>query len=198
MTAGPIDAFLAELGRLLRRDDDARTRIVCEVGDHLRDLATEARARGLGDLDAELDAVERFGSPRALARGLRPGRRRSRGLGVALSLMLAGAGAGLAYGVLHSPGGPHAEHTRGGVAIAQVPAPIGTTITDEAGCLVAIPTASGARQALVIVTSRVAIDPRTGRIVSCHPLYRAGATMRPLASGIRSLTYGWDARYLKG
>ena len=49
MNDGPIAEFLAELARHLRRDDENRWRIVCEVGDHLRDLAAEARARGLGD-----------------------------------------------------------------------------------------------------------------------------------------------------
>jgi hypothetical protein len=194
---GPIDAFLAELGRLLRGGAEERSRVAAEVGDHLRDLAAEARARGLGDLDAESEAVERFGSPRELARGLQPSGRRSGRAQVALSLTLAGACAGLAFAVLRSPA-PRVSNARGGIAVAQPVPALETQAREAIGCVVAIPAPAGGRQTQVVLASEVELDPRTGRIVGCVPVYRRGATMLPLSSALQHLSYGFDGRYVSG
>ena len=175
---GPIDAFLAELGRLLRGGAEERSRVAAEVGDHLRDLAAEARARGLGDLDAESEAVERFGSPRALARGLQPSRRPSRRAQVALSLMLAGACAGLAFAVLRSPGqGAKAQ-------------------------IVTLRPAWGTAEPVAQV---IAIDPRTGTVLALPTVLRRTSlvTAYPgtmFTGGIwpPGLFFARDSRYTTG
>ena len=46
MTDGPVETFLAELGRHLGRDERRASASSAEVGDHLRDLAAEAAPAG--------------------------------------------------------------------------------------------------------------------------------------------------------
>jgi hypothetical protein len=160
VTGGPVETFLAELGRHLKRDVATRGRVIAELGDHLRDLVAEGRSRGLDELTAELEAVERFGSPRALARGLRTPRTRTR---VAWAAALAGAAlcGAVAFAALR-PGtsGPSVTHSRQATAT---------------GCVFAITpsTAPGAHQ--VLVATRIATDPRYGTILGCHRL--AGGTI---------------------
>jgi hypothetical protein len=103
VTDGPVETFLAELDRRLGRDDVTRRRILAEVGDHLRDLVAEGRARGLDEHTSELEAVDRFGSARAFARGVRPGRRRKQQAGLGIALVAAGVCAGLALATLRTP-----------------------------------------------------------------------------------------------
>ena len=193
MSDRPIDAFLAELGRLLPRDDERRRRVVAEVGDHLRDLAAEARARGLGDEDAEREAVERFGSPRALARGMRPARRRL----PAIAGALAGAAVCgvVAWAEMHGPAGPASAPVAGSAAsaaprIAAAPGIMAApTIADA--CLAAwqgdaqfailrseIASQSNAvdHEVLVQVGTHVTLDPRTGTVLACAPAAVSGRT----------------------
>jgi hypothetical protein len=106
VTKGPVEAFLAELERHLGRDDDTRRRIAAEVGDHLRDLVAEGRASGLDEHTAELEAVERFGSPRALARGVRPARRRAQRAGLGMALVATGVCGALAVATQRAPSPP--------------------------------------------------------------------------------------------
>ena len=63
-----IDAYLAELGRLLPRT--ARLRALVEVREHLRDSAAAHRAAGLTPGDAELRATGEFGEVETVARRL--------------------------------------------------------------------------------------------------------------------------------
>jgi hypothetical protein len=155
MHDGPVDEFLAELGRHLKRDVATRGRVIAELGDHLRDLVAEGRSRGLDELTAELEAVERFGSPRALARGLRTPRTSTR---VALAAALAGAAlcGALAFAAL-----------RPGTAGPTLPRAGGATALE---CVVAFTpsTAAGAHQ--VLVATRIATDPRYGTLRACHSL----------------------------
>jgi hypothetical protein len=106
-----VEAFLGELERHLGRDDGTRRRIAAEVRDHLRDLVAEGRASGLDEHTAELEAVERFGSPRALARGVRPARRRAQRAGLGMALAAAGVCGALALATQRAPSPPlHAQH----------------------------------------------------------------------------------------
>ena len=104
--------------------------MLSEVGDHLRDLARENRARGLEELAAEADAVERFGSPRELARGLRPAPRRSRTALAALIPALAIACGALALAEFRPAGQPASVAlAQGGhvtAATAEAPADAGS------------------------------------------------------------------------
>ena len=60
----PIEAYLDALFRHGRDDDPRQVRyLLAEAEAHLRDSAAAARASGLSPLDAEADAVARFGSP---------------------------------------------------------------------------------------------------------------------------------------
>jgi hypothetical protein len=158
MVDGPVEVFLAELGRHLRRDDEARSRTVAEIGDHLRDLVAEGVAQGLGELAAETAAVERFGTPRALAQSVRPARRGAR-LGIAAALAGAGACA-LAIATLRTPAPP-------------APA------TPHIGHRSIFRPATG----VVKPISRViAIDPRTGTVLTlpfpASPAYAPGFTTK--------------------
>jgi hypothetical protein len=156
VTDGPVETFLAELGRHLRRDDATRRRIVAEVGDHLRDLVAEGRARGLDQHGAELEAIDRFGSPRALARGLRGPRRDARAAWAVTALVGAGLCGALVFADLRS--GTPGRST-----------PLAGQVT-PVGCVVAFPlsTSPGAHQ--VLVATRIWIDPRYGTVRSCHRL----------------------------
>ena len=68
MTPGPVDAYLSQLHRELRRLGIEDARIVEEAREHLLDALEDGRQRGLSADDAEREAFERFGSPDAVAR----------------------------------------------------------------------------------------------------------------------------------
>jgi hypothetical protein len=187
---GPVETFLAELEQHLGRDREARDRVLSEVGDHLRDLARDARARGLEEIAAEAEAVERFGSPRALARGLQPARRRSRSALVALLPAAAIACGALALAERHGTGWPApVALANGGRAAAT-----GTAV----GCAFAVSPPAGQRQGQILVATMVTIDPRTGRVLGCHPVGGLGPPLRPRSSGAFGTVLGVDARYAPG
>jgi len=167
-----VEQFLAELARHLRRDEPTRQRVVAEVGDHLRDLVAEGRARGLDEQSAELEAIDRFGSPRAFARSVRPARRRRRTIGLAAGFTAAAvAGGAFAFSEVRS------TTPRAGVPRALPSAP---TVTDPNGCHAAIAadrmvqalstriahqTDAVDSQMLIEIGTRVKLDPATGRLV---------------------------------
>ncbi len=183
MTGGPIDAFLAELERHLGRNREMRDRVLSEVGDHLRDVAREHRDRGLEEIAAEADAVERFGSPRELARGLRPAPRRSRRALAALLPAVAIACGALALAELRPADRPASVSlAHGGRAQAAATAAAG-------GCTFTYTPPAGQRQGQILVATQVKIDPRTGQILGCHPLGGLGAVLQPRAG---------DSRYAPG
>jgi hypothetical protein len=189
VTGGPVEAFLAELERHLGRDREARDRVLSEVGDHLRDLARENRARGLEEIAAEADAVERFGSPRELARGLRPARRRSlRALVVVLPAVAIACGA-LALAELRPAGQPASVAlAHGGRATAGV----------TGGCTFTYTPPAGERQGQILVATQVKIDPSTGQIIGCHPLGGLGAVLQQRTSTAIGTAFGRDSRYVPG
>ena len=72
MTDGPVEEFLAELARLLRRDEQQRRRIVSEI----RGAPARPRCRGPGPRDSARSKQRPrpssgFGTPRTLARAVR-------------------------------------------------------------------------------------------------------------------------------
>jgi hypothetical protein len=167
-----VETFLAELGRHLRRDEAARERIVAEVGDHLRDLVAEGRARGLDEQDAESEAIDRFGSARAFARGIEPARRRARAVRAGSAIAVVAVACGSAWAFAESRGGG----SRTATPVAAQPTPAATD--DPAGCFAAI-TADKLVQAMAIrmnhpdavdsqvlieIGTRVKLDPSTGRL----------------------------------
>jgi hypothetical protein len=158
LSGGPVETFLAEVGRHLRRDETTCRRVVTEVGDHLRDLVAEGRAQGLDEHAAELEAVHRFGSPRALARGLRRPRRNARAAWAAIALVGAGLCGALGFAELRSGTPGH------GTALAGRTTPV--------GCVVALSVGGGpgANRVRVPVAPPVAIDPRSGTVLMCHGL----------------------------
>jgi hypothetical protein len=179
VSGGPVESFLAELARHLRRDDATRRRVVAEVGDHLRDLVAEGRSKGLDEHTAESEAVARFGSARDFARGIRPARRRRRSLRAGGTLTAAAViGGAFAFAHLH---GSTAQVTPVGSATAVV----ATSRADT--CLNAIlanramqmlqttlvhqtDAVNHDNQMLLEVGTKVELDPRTGRIVACRPV----------------------------
>jgi hypothetical protein len=192
VTDGPVEAFLAELERHLGRDREARDRALSEIGDHLRDLAREGRARGLEEIAAEADAVERFGSPRELARGLRPPPRRSRRALVALLPAAAIACCALALAEFRPTAQPASDAlAHGGRAMASAAATIG-------GCTFTYSPPAGQRHGQILVATQVKIDPRTGRILGCHPLGGLGAVLQQRASTAIGTVFGRDSRYAPG
>ena len=161
MKDGPAETFLAELGHHLRRHEAARGRVVAETGDHLRDLVREGRARGLDQDEAEREAVERFGSPRAFARAMRPARRHGRSLRIAAMVAAAGAAGALTIGELGDATPPI------GVPQTDVMAlPAGKVV----GCLAALRTNGRRLPGLRRPPTEVTIDPRTGRVLTCEPM----------------------------
>jgi hypothetical protein len=185
VTHGPVDAFLAELARRLRRQGEPGRRAVAEIGDHLRDLVAENRARGLDEHDAETAAVQRFGPARALARGLRSARRRPRSARSAVALAAAVACAGLAFAVART-NDPRIEIRLATSGRAQVVA------RAPSGCVARIQSSrTRAHQVWV-----VSVDPSTGRVLAwCHPAYAPSPTMRSLRD---VLAYRFDWRYVQG
>lgn len=69
---GPIADYLAELARQLKCSRDARSDVVDEIEDHLRESAEHACASGLSAAAAERRAVADLGRP-ALVAGRRTG-----------------------------------------------------------------------------------------------------------------------------
>jgi hypothetical protein len=69
VTASAIDAYLDDLLLRLHGEPSAIRRMLTESEDHLRQAAAEGRARGLSTEHAEREAVARFGSVSAVARG---------------------------------------------------------------------------------------------------------------------------------
>lgn len=97
-----VAGFLAELERRLRGNAGHRRQVVSEIADHLADLVSEARAQGCDQETAEGRAVERFGSPRRLARSLGRPRRVPRAARIALALGALGLTGGFAYAQLRA------------------------------------------------------------------------------------------------
>lgn len=109
----PIADYLDELGALLRIT--RRRRILGEVRAHLVDAASAAEARGAEPLDAERDAVRRFGSPLRVAHQFNAVRTRPRALIARATAVAAAAAASATIGtatVWAVPGGASAQvHT---------------------------------------------------------------------------------------
>nr|MDQ6927394.1 permease prefix domain 1-containing protein [Actinomycetota bacterium] len=70
MTESPIERYLDDLFVELRRTSprDARS-LLSETESHLRDAAEEAERNGIDPIDAENDAIRRFGHARQIAAG---------------------------------------------------------------------------------------------------------------------------------
>jgi hypothetical protein len=58
----PIDLFMAEFARSIRGNGPRAKRLLDEIEDHLRERAAQLSEKGLEPDDAELAAVNRFGS----------------------------------------------------------------------------------------------------------------------------------------
>ena len=65
---GPIDAYLDRLASELRGDGRCTRRILLEAEDHLRETARQLGGEGRSWREAEQRAIDRFGSPRTVAR----------------------------------------------------------------------------------------------------------------------------------
>lgn len=68
MTASPVEAYLDRLDRELRQRRAPRRRLLAEAEDHLRSAAEELVLRGRSAVDAEHEAIERFGAAPEVAR----------------------------------------------------------------------------------------------------------------------------------
>lgn len=64
---GPIDDYLDELARHLKCGRRAKSEILAEVEDHLRESAEQARASGLSVEAAERRAITEFGATAVVA-----------------------------------------------------------------------------------------------------------------------------------
>jgi hypothetical protein len=190
---GPVEEFLAELARLLRRDEEQGRRIVAEVGEHLRDLVAEGQARGLGEIEGETEAVERFGTPRALARAVRLPRRRRRVVQPVSSVVAAGACVALALVVIGTRS-PHIAVSAGGHVAARSTVDQGLQLAARRAMQRALGLPPWCRTTIAALNRRtdvqilVAIDPRTGNVLSWGPEKHgyAAATvchLRPVGSG---------------
>jgi hypothetical protein len=71
VSEGPVARYLDEVFDALARTGSAGRRALTEIEDHLETAVQEGLARGLGQTDAELSAVERFGQPQLIASGIR-------------------------------------------------------------------------------------------------------------------------------
>jgi hypothetical protein len=76
VTLGPVAEYLRELERLLRERGCADARIVDEAREHLADATEEGIRRGLARVDAEHEAVARFGPVTLIAAQALRGRSR--------------------------------------------------------------------------------------------------------------------------
>ncbi|MDX6564311.1 MAG: hypothetical protein QOD65_4125 [Gaiellales bacterium] len=153
MKDGPVEVYLAELARHLGRGDRARHRASAEIRDHLHDLVAEGRARGLDELAAETEAVDRFGAARPLARALRPARRLRRSVQVASAVTAASTCVLLALTVFSTPSPRIGSKAPDHAAQAANGLPTWCIRTIEAI------NAQDGHQILV------QIDPRTGRVL---------------------------------
>jgi uncharacterized membrane protein len=61
MAASPVEAYLDRLAHELRARRTPRRRLLAEAEDHLRSTAEELVTRGCSAVDAEREAIERFG-----------------------------------------------------------------------------------------------------------------------------------------
>jgi hypothetical protein len=185
---GPVETFLHELARQLRSDREAGPGRIAEISDHLRDLVAEGRARGLDEIAAEQSAVERFGSPRELARNLRVKRRTSPLVRSIAAVAVLGACGGLAIAESRAPrasargdrativGRGTLRVTLGQRVLFHPAGDRGPTVErsyvvmDPRSGRVLLrqtrPLAAGAAGMALMV----AIDPRTGRVVARTPL----------------------------
>jgi hypothetical protein len=77
--AGPIDDYMTQLERELRRRGIDDPRMLAEVREHLVDAIDAGRQRGLSAADAEREALERFGAPRIVAAHMLEERSRTAG-----------------------------------------------------------------------------------------------------------------------
>src|SRR5262245_20169868 len=66
-SASPIEAYLAELARLLHGPRRRRARVLAELRDGLQDAAVAYRAHADSAVAAERQAVAGFGTPQAVA-----------------------------------------------------------------------------------------------------------------------------------
>ena len=64
----PVESYLDELFDRLAGTGDAGRRMLSDAESHLAESAAAARERGLSEIDAERDAVARFGSMDSIAR----------------------------------------------------------------------------------------------------------------------------------
>jgi hypothetical protein len=85
---GPVERCLDELFDQLAGTGAAGRRSMAEAEDHLRSATAAARSAGLTAVEAEHDAVQRFGDPAAVGAQLQT---THRGTGVVLRPLLAGA-----------------------------------------------------------------------------------------------------------
>jgi hypothetical protein len=90
-----IDQYVTALRRALERRGLSDERIVSEVREHLVDAAARARTDGVADTDAVRQAIERFGSPDAIARSFATNR--ARGVEIWLLAAALAIGAAIAY-----------------------------------------------------------------------------------------------------
>jgi hypothetical protein len=149
-----VAAFLAELERRLAAEPARRGRILAEIAEHLDDLVAEATAAGADRATAEARAVERFGPPRRLARGLGERRRGlPRASRIAVALAALATSAGFAYAQLR-PTAPV-------VALSVTPS--------------AHPAVHATSAVAVLGRSQlVALDPVTLRVVKRGPVVSTG------------------------
>ena len=71
MTATPIEDLLDELLRRSRTDARSTRRLLDEASDHVHATAAELQAGGMCRVDAEVEAVRRFGPVKPIARAMR-------------------------------------------------------------------------------------------------------------------------------
>jgi hypothetical protein len=67
-TDGPVERYLDELYAQLRSDPRAGRRLLDEAADHLHNAAAELERAGMEPVEAEREAVRRFGASRPIAR----------------------------------------------------------------------------------------------------------------------------------
>lgn len=104
----PIEDYLDELLGVLRLPPRATRRLLAETEDHLRQAADDLQRAGCSRVDAEREAVHRFGPPARIAAAERAARRPSPG-----QLLVALAWAGVALGGI----GLTAVGVSGGLAV---------------------------------------------------------------------------------
>lgn len=67
MPVGPTEAYLAAFAARLAVSPRRRRRVQAEAADHLRDVAEALAASGVPGIEAEREALERFGDPETAA-----------------------------------------------------------------------------------------------------------------------------------